>query len=77
MLDLYPGWDMIGFPSFNTTYTVADFNAALGLSGVIVEVFDAGAAPYYLGRASGSTIMQTGEGLWVYVPSSVSWVPPR
>jgi len=77
MLDLYPGWNMIGFPSFNTTYTVADFNAALGLSGVIVEVFDAGAAPYYLGRASGSTIMQTGEGLWVYVPSSVSWVPPR
>ena len=72
-IDLHHGWNMIGFPSFNATYTVADLKADIGLTGVIVEAFDASAAPYYLQRVSDSYVMMAGEGYWVYVPSDATW----
>ena len=72
-IDLHQGWNMIGFPSFNTTYTVADLKADIGLAGVIVEAFDANAGPYYLQRVSDSCVMKTGEGYWVFVPSDAAW----
>ena len=73
-IDLHPGWNMIGFPSFNVTFTVADLKADMGLAGVIVEAFDPAAAPYYLQRVADSCVMRAGEGYWVYVPSDASWI---
>ena len=73
MIDLHQGWNMIGFPSFNATYTVADLKADIGLAGVIVEAFDANAAPYYLQRVSDGYVMKAGDGYWVYVPSDATW----
>jgi len=72
-IDLRQGWNMVGFPSFNTTYTVADLKADIGMAGVRVEAFDANAAPYYLQRVSDSYVMTAGEGYWVYVPADVMW----
>ncbi len=73
MLSLYAGWNMVGYPSFNTSYTVADLKAAIGLAGVIVETFDASAAPYYLQRAPDRYTFAAGEGYWIFVPSDVDW----
>ncbi len=72
-VNLHQGWNMVGFPSFKTTYAVADLKADIGLAGVIVEAFDAGAAPYYLQRVQDSYVMKAGEGYWVYVPSDATW----
>jgi len=71
ILNLRQGWNMVGYPSFNTSYTVADLKAATGLPGVIVETFDANAAPYYLQKAPDSFKLAAGEGYWVFVPSDV------
>jgi hypothetical protein len=73
IINLHQGWNMVGFPSFNKTYTVADLKADIGIAGVIVEAFDASAAPYHLQRASDSYVMMAGEGYWVYVPSDATW----
>jgi hypothetical protein len=73
-IDLHQGWNMIGFPSFKTNYTVADLKANLGLAGIMVEAFDAAAAPYYLQRVPDSYMMAAGEGYWMYVPSDATWI---
>jgi len=73
-VNLHQGWNMVGSPSFNTSYTVADLKADLGLAGIVVEAFDSAAAPYYLQRAPDSCVMMAGEGYWVYVPSDTVWV---
>jgi len=73
VLSLRAGWNMVGYPSFNTSYTVADLKAAIGLAGVIVETFDASAAPYYLQRAPDSYTLAAGEGYWIFVPADIDW----
>ena len=72
-ITLHAGWNMVGFPSFRTTYTVADLKAALGLPGARVEVFDAASPPYYLQHAWDSLVMSAGEGYWIFVPSDTTW----
>ena len=71
---LYQGWNMVGYPSFNASYSVADLKADLGLAGVIVEAFDSNAAPYYLQRLKDGHLMEPGEGYWIYVPSDTTWI---
>jgi len=73
VLSLHAGWNMVGYPSFNTSYTVADLKAAIGLAGVIVETFDASAAPYYLQRAPDTYTLAAGEGYWIFVPADIDW----
>lgn len=75
-IPLHAGWNMVGFPSMNASYAVADLKAALGMPSVSVEAFDATAAPYYLRRVPDSYTMMAGEGYWVFVPSAVSWIVP-
>jgi hypothetical protein len=66
---LEPGWNLIGYPSLNTTgLTVDDLlsNAALGIDAV--EGFDGLAPPYYLrDPMPGNYYLQPGEGYWVHV----------
>lgn len=74
MIDLHQGWNMVGFPSFNTSYSVGDLKADIGLADVIVEAFDPNAAPYYLQRVGDTQVMIAWEGYWIYVPSDVTWI---
>ncbi len=77
-IQLEPGWNLIGYPSLNTTgMTVGDLlsDPALGID--VVEGFNGLVAPYYL-RSSGSALnplplgyyLQPGEGYWVHVESA-------
>ncbi len=65
---------MVGFPSFNTSYTVADLKAALAMYSLNVEMLDENAAPYYLRRASDTDSMRAGEGYWIHSSSVVLWL---
>ncbi len=73
-------WNLLSFPSFNATYTLADLSAALGPVVGAIEVFDPNAGPYYLQRLSptdwATTVMQPGLAYWIYVSSSTEWAVP-
>jgi hypothetical protein len=58
------GWNLIGFPSDDTTFTVAMFKATF-LSITIVEGYS-GAATYLTGVMNDSDLMAAGRGYWVY-----------
>jgi len=64
---------MVGYPSLNASYTVADLKATIGLAGVTVETFDDRTAPYYLQRAPDNYTLVAGEGYWVFVPADIDW----
>jgi len=70
---LHQGWNMVGFPSNRTSYTVANLKADLGLGGILVDAPDSTAVPYYLQRAPDGYPMRAGEGYWIYVPNDVTW----
>jgi len=69
-IQLWAGWNLIGYPSFNTTTTIAD--ALVGTNYDGVEGFDA-AQPYRLIPLADTYVMTPGEGYWVHVPSDVVW----
>ncbi|MFQ6059699.1 MAG: FG-GAP-like repeat-containing protein [Thermoplasmata archaeon] len=68
---LNEGWNLVGYPSVNTTYTVADLKADTGA--IIVEAADSLNSPYHLRRLSDSDTLIPGWGYWVYVPSGTIW----
>jgi hypothetical protein len=72
-LSLHAGWNMVGYPSFNASCTVADLKAAIGIAGVFVETFDSSAAPYFLQRAPDNYTLAAGEGYWIFVPADAAW----
>ena len=66
-IQLYPGWNLIGYPSLNATgMTVGDL---LGNSAIdAVEGFDGMNSPYFLRKIlDPSEYLQPGEGYWVHV----------
>ncbi|TET90652.1 MAG: hypothetical protein E3J35_06130 [Methanomassiliicoccales archaeon] len=71
-IHLSAGWNLIGFPSFNSTYTVADLKSETGATRV--EGYDTISPPYHLKALQGFEVLKAGEGYWVYVPSDVIWV---
>lgn len=70
-IPLYAGWNLVGFPSFNVTYTVADLKGETGATRV--EGFDPSAPPYRLRVLQDSDTLLAGEGYWIYVPSDIVW----
>ena len=70
-ISLYAGWNLVGFPSFSTTYTVADFKAETGATHV--EGYDASSSPYFLRGMQDSDSLLAGEGYWLFVPSDITW----
>jgi hypothetical protein len=67
---VHAGWNMVGYPSLNTTMTVA--NAFWGTGVDIVEVFDP--LQTYGTVAVGPTyVLKPGEGLWVHAPTDSVW----
>lgn len=65
------GWNLIGFPSFDAGYTIADLKADSGATNV--ETFDGTAPPHYLRDAVDAEPMLAGSGYWVEVSSSGTW----
>ncbi len=70
-IQLHAGWNLVGFPSFNVTYTVADLKAEAGAARV--EGYDL-APPYFLRVLADGETLQAGHGYWVKVDMPVVWV---
>ncbi len=71
-IHLSAGWNLVGFPSLNSSFTVSDLNAVIGATRV--EGFDSLAPPFYL-RVQGDTeVLQAGYGYWVRIESETVWV---
>ena len=69
-IHLYKGWNLVGFPSFNPTYSVSDLNAGVGPTRV--EGFDP-LPPYYLRVLPDAEVPQAGHGYWVKVDTDTVW----
>ena len=72
IIQLRSGWNMVGFPSFNLTYTVADLKAATGATRV--EGYYAPGLPYCLRVLEDFEVLQAGEAYWVRVDTAVDWI---
>ncbi|MCK4444051.1 MAG: hypothetical protein KAW09_05875, partial [Thermoplasmata archaeon] len=70
-IQLNAGWNLIGFPSFDLTYTVSDLKAAVSSSRV--EGYDP-LAPYHLRVLGDVEVLQAGYGYWVWVDTATSYV---
>ncbi len=71
MIHLHAGWNLVGFPSFDSTYAVSDLEAEV--KSTRVEGFDPSAHPYYLRVLEDTDIFQPGFGYWVRVTMDVVW----
>lgn len=72
IVQLRSGWNLISFPSFNSSYAVADLKAELPVERV--EGFDPTAPPHFLRVLQDSDLLLAGEGYWVKVSAPVTWV---
>ncbi|MEE9507593.1 MAG: NosD domain-containing protein, partial [Thermoplasmata archaeon] len=70
-IHLCSGWNLVSFPSFNASYTVADLKAETGATRV--EGYDP-APPYFLRVLSDSDALLAGRAYWVKVQTDVVWV---
>ena len=68
-IQLYKGWNLVSFPSYNSSYTVYD----LKIVGVVrVEGYDP-VPPYHLRMLGDTDVLQGGYGYWVRVEADVVW----
>ncbi|MHA1962570.1 MAG: NosD domain-containing protein, partial [Candidatus Thorarchaeota archaeon] len=70
-INLQTGWNLVGFPSFDDNYTVADFKAAVAVERI--EGFDGSAPPYFLRVMTDGELMQAGFGYWIQMKSETVW----
>lgn len=70
-IQLRTGWNLVSFPSFNSSYAVADLVADTGATRV--EGYDP-SSPYCLRIFSPFDVLQPGEAYWVRVESTVDWM---
>jgi hypothetical protein len=68
------GWNLVGFPSYKTDYTVAMLMADTGATRV--ETFDASNVEYRLRVMADTEFVRMGSGFWVYVPADTVWMVP-
>ncbi|MCK4455900.1 MAG: right-handed parallel beta-helix repeat-containing protein, partial [Thermoplasmata archaeon] len=71
VIRLTAGWNLVSFPSFNTTYTVADLKAETGATRV--EGYDP-APPYHLRVLGDGEMLQAGYGYWVEAQADADWI---
>jgi thiol-disulfide isomerase/thioredoxin len=70
-ITLRAGWNLVGFPSFATDYTVTDLRIDVNASNI--EEPDPMAPPYCLRKMSDVDTLLTGRGYWIEVPDDVFW----
>ncbi|TET91589.1 MAG: hypothetical protein E3J35_02450 [Methanomassiliicoccales archaeon] len=71
LIDLSEGWNLVGYPSFNLTFTVSDLKA--GIAATRVEGFDIISSPYHLRKLNDVDTLQAGYGYWVGVEVDTVW----
>ncbi len=71
-IQLRPGWNLVGFPSFNSSYAVSDLKAET--SATRVEGFDSSNPPYFLRLLASTDKLQPGFGYWIRVEFETSWI---
>ncbi len=70
-IQLDSGWNLVGFPSFNTSYLVSDLKAEVGSTRV--EGFDSSELPHFLRVLGDTEVLQAGYGYWVRVEMDTVW----
>lgn len=73
-IQLLSGWNLVGFPSFNLMYTVADLKAGTGATRV--EGFYAPGLPHCLRVFEDFEVLQAGYAYWVRVEVDIVWTVP-
>lgn len=71
-MQLRKGWNLVGFPSLNSSFTVADLKATVPVERV--EAFDATAPPNFLRVLQDSDVLLAGHAYWVKVDQDTVWV---
>ncbi|TET89923.1 MAG: hypothetical protein E3J35_08450 [Methanomassiliicoccales archaeon] len=69
-IHLHKGWNLVGFPSLKTSYTVSDLNVEVGSTRV--EGYDS-LPPCYLRVLGDVEVLQAGYGYWVKVETDMTW----
>lgn len=69
-MQLYAGWNLVSFPSFNPIYTIGQLKADTGV--LFAEGFDP-AGPYCLAHLSDANMVTAGKGFWIYVAANTVW----
>jgi hypothetical protein len=70
-IHLSKGWNLVGFPSFQQDYTVANLKA--DVTAERAEGFEVLASPYFLRLMLDGDILQPGYGYWVKVADEAIW----
>jgi len=71
-IDLYKGWNLVSFPSFNLSFTAYDLKMEIGA--VRLEGHDPVAAPNFLRVLGDMDMLQAGYGYWMRVEADTDWV---
>jgi hypothetical protein len=66
-IQLHTGWNLIGYPSYNSTYSVFDLKATVSSSRA--EGYDP-LAPYHLRVLGDIEVLRAGYGYWVWVDTA-------
>ncbi len=70
-IHLYEGWNLVSFPSFNSSYAMYDLRMDTGA--LHVEGYDP-TPPYHLRVLGDADVLQAGYGYWVKVQADADWI---
>ena len=70
-IHLYRGWNLVSFPSFNTSYSASNLKTEIGATRV--EGYDL-APPNFLRVLGDADVLQAGFGYWVKVEAATDWI---
>ena len=70
-INLQAGWNLVGFPSFNDNFTVADLKTTVAVERI--EVFEDLTPPYFLRALTDGEFLQTGFGYWIRTLNDGLW----
>ncbi|MCK5290658.1 MAG: right-handed parallel beta-helix repeat-containing protein [Thermoplasmata archaeon] len=70
-IQLMAGWNLVGSPSFNSSYTVADLKLSIGSSRI--EGYDSLSSPYYLRELADFETLEAGYGYWIWIDNDTTW----
>ncbi len=71
-IHLHAGWNLVGFPSFDDSYTLSDLKAGIAVDRV--EGFDGTAPPYFLRAMTDGNLLQAGSGYWINMANEATWI---
>lgn len=70
-IQLRVGWNLIGYPSFSSTYSIASLRAEMGVARV--EGFNPSTSPYFLRALGDGDILWAGYGYWINSATGGVW----